>query len=364
MKISLLLPDLFDSIGGIQTFNRCFVKALDEIVLKEKVKISILALKDSGENKNFKKYIKSSNTSYLGFKNNKFLFSLKTLKEAKDSDLIIFGHVNFSPLATLMKNKKKKLLIVHGTDVWGKLPVIQSLGISRIQEVLSVSSFTKEKMCASNHTDNKFTIFPNTLDPFLVSDHKIIPRETLPLPNGNILLTVSRLGTGDKTKRIDITIESMPDILKNYPDTYLVVTGDGPDRKRLENISKENGVLNNVLFLGRVNDDLLPSYYNACDIFVLPSVQEGFGIVFLEAMYYSKPCIGSKAGGIPEVIEDGITGLLAEANDKESLTKHILELLRNKELRQKMGEAGKKRFEENFSFEAFRGRLEKIVTNI
>jgi glycosyltransferase involved in cell wall biosynthesis len=363
MKITILLPDLFDSIGGIQTFNRCFVKALDELSEKHDLKINILVLTDTGNNKSLlNKYLTSKYISYRYFDFNRVAFAWIALMESFDSDLVIFGHVNFSPLTVLMERKVKKFLIVHGTDVWSRLPTFKRVGVSIMNKILSVSKYTANKMIKQNELDeSKFFIFPNTLDPFFIPNLENKEKNNLDLPKGNILLTVSRLGADDKTKRIDLIIESLPNIIKEKSNTYLVIVGAGPDKSRLMTLAKELGVSNNTLFKGRVEDSLLPSYYDSCDMFILPSTQEGFGIVFLEAMYFSKPCIGAKAGGITEVIEDGITGLLAEPNDKESLTKCILKLISDEELRKRMGEAGKKRFEREFSFDAFKNRLEKIL---
>jgi len=73
-----------------------------------------------------------------------------------------------------------------------------------------------------------------------------------------------------------------------------VVVGNGADKQRLEEIARDAGVSGKVVFAGRVSDDLLASYYQTCDVFVLPSLKEGFGIVFIEAMYYSNSCVGAK----------------------------------------------------------------------
>jgi len=363
MKITILLPDLLDSIGGIQTFNRCFVKALDELSEKHNLEINILVLTDTGKNQSLlSKYLASKNISYKYFNFNRIAFAWIALMDSFDSDLVIFGHVNFSPLAILVEKKIKKFLIVHGTDVWDRLPIFKRVGASIMNKVLSVSKYTANEMIKQNELDeNKFFIFPNTLDPFYGENINLKTKKELGLPEGKIMLSVSRLYRGEDHKKIDLVIETMPEVFKTTPNVFYVIIGDGSDRKRLEDLALNNNVSKNVIFAGRVNDDLLPSYYNASDFFVLPSLQEGFGIVFLEAMFYSKPCIGARAGGIPEVITENKTGFLSEPNDKESLIKCILKLINNDDLRKGMGEAGEKRFKENFSFQAFKNRLERII---
>jgi len=106
----------------------------------------------------------------------------------------------------------------------------------------------------------------------------------------------------------------------------------------------------------------LPSYYESCDLFVLPSTKEGFGIVFLEAMYHSKACIGARAGGVPEVIRDGDTGILVDPSKLATeVPEAILRLLNDPALCKTMGERGRKELESNFSFSRFRDRLEQVL---
>ena len=162
-------------------------------------------------------------------------------------------------------------------------------------------------------------------------------------------------------KRIDLVIKAMPAILHHVPDAFFVVVGHGGDRPRLEKLAQETSVADRVVFTGFVADELLPSYYDACDLFVLPSLKEGFGIVFLEAMYHAKACVGAIAGGIPEVVKDGGTGLLAKPDSVDSFVQCVVRLLGNDQERDAMGRRGKERLEREFSYEKFRARLERVL---
>ena len=363
MRVLVLLTDLFDAIGGIQTFNRCLVKALDEIAHEKGWKVTILVLNDSGNNPLASKYLGLS--KYKCSNKNKLLFIFMTLFASFKADVIFFGHVNFSPLAVLLRlvfHRLKMFLVVYGVDVWRRFPIIHALGINSMNKVLSISVESQRQLQQFNKLDqSKMIIVPCTLDPFYCPVSVESNREKLKLPHGKMMLTVSRLYSGDNYKNIDKVIEAMPHVVKEIPDAFYVVAGDGSDRNRLEKLTNETGVKNNVIFTGFVRAELLPFYYKACDVFVLPSVGEGFGIVFLEAMYFSKPCIGAKAGGVPEVVEDGKTGFLVEENDKNFLADKIIKLLKDENLRQTMGEAGKKRFEEEFSFDKFKERLKEVL---
>ena len=363
MKILLLLTDLFDAIGGIQTFNRCFVKTLDDLSAKHGIDLKIVVLNDMGASNLTSKYISSGNVTYIYCSKNRFKFFIEVLKLSLESDKVIFGHVNFSPMAifvNLLNPKIKKYLIVYGVDVWKKLALIEMLGINKIAHILSISAYTKEEMKKYNNiSNNKFTITPCTLDPFYSTI--VNENEKLVLPKGKIILSVTRLDSSEYYKNIGLVIKALPEVLKSIPDACYVIVGEGTDRFRLELLAKELGVRDNVIFAGYVPDNLLPLYYKASDVFVLPSTKEGFGIVFLEAMYFSKPCIGANAGGIPEVIADGKSGFLIDPKQINALSEKIIKLLKDKDLCSSIGKAGKERFEKKFSFEAFKERLEKVV---
>jgi phosphatidylinositol alpha-1,6-mannosyltransferase len=157
-------------------------------------------------------------------------------------------------------------------------------------------------------------------------------------------------------------IESMPEVLARVPDAFYVIVGDGPERKTFEELARDMCLADKVFLPGAVSDELLPSYYENCDLFVLPSTEEGFGIVFLEAMHHGKPCIGARAGGVPEVIRDGATGVLVDpSNLAIEVPEAILRLLQDPALRRTMGTNGRARLEENFSLDCFRDRLEDIL---
>jgi len=175
------------------------------------------------------------------------------------------------------------------------------------------------------------------------------------------MLAVTRLAITEHYKRIDLVIKAMPAISNHIPDAFCVVVGQGEDRPRLEKLAQDANVADRVVFTGFVADELLPSYYDACDLFVLPSLKEGFGIVFLEAMSHAKACVGALAGGIPEVIKDRETGLLAKPDSVDSFVECVVRLLSNGQERDVMGRRGKERLEREFAYEKFRARLERVL---
>ena len=364
MNILVLLPSLVDLLGGMEAFSRAFVKALDEIAEEDGHRVTVLALRDTGLNPLADRYLTRRRTSYHGFSENRFHFSATAMLHARKADVCFVGSVNFMRIVRLL-GPARKFLIVYGTEVWERVPHLNKRSFDCLTGVLAISDFTRRQMVGCNPvSEDIIQVFPCTLDPYY-EEHVQRSRSLPPvaLPKGKLLLSVSRLNDDRDTcrKNIHVVIQAMPQILARVPDAYYVVVGEGGGRAKLQQMARDCGVAGHVVFTGRVSDDFLPQYYAACDTFILPSTQEGFGIVFLEAMYSAKACIGARSGGIPEVIQDRRTGLLFDPNDPGSLAEAAIELLENEPLRLAMGGAGRERLNANFKFEHFRGRLQKIL---
>ena len=361
MNILLLLTDLFDSSGGIQTFNRCLVKAVDQAAATRNWGMKVLVLNDQGKSDLAPLYMSGHRQKYRGFAGSRLRFVTQGVLQSRRAKVVILGHAHFAPLAPFMGNTHR-FLVAYGIDVWDRLTVFERAGISQISKILSISQYTRDRMAEANQIkQERFEVIPCTLDPS--RDRRVAekPRESLGLPEGRMILTVSRLEASERYKNIDLAIRAMPFILTEAPDAYLVVVGDGSDRKRLEQTAQDLRVQHKVLFRGTVADALLSDYYQACDLFVLPSVREGFGIVFLDAMCRGKPCVAARAGGLPEVVEDGRTGILVEPGDEKALTRAMIRLLTDPAMRTAMGQAGQKRFYGELSFDRFSERLEAVL---
>lgn len=179
-----------------------------------------------------------------------------------------------------------------------------------------------------------------------------IPPVSVP-PGALRLLFVGRL---EARKGIDVLLTAAEQLLRRFPDLHLDVIGNdtlpGPDglshRARFETDSASAGIRNRVRFHGEVSEDALCGFYRACDIFVAPSRFESFGLILLEAMMFAKPAVCCRAGGMSEVVVDGETGLLAEPGDPVSLEQCLTRLIEDPALRQSLGAAGRRRYEEHF----------------
>jgi glycosyltransferase involved in cell wall biosynthesis len=178
-------------------------------------------------------------------------------------------------------------------------------------------------------------------------------KEQLNLKNKFVLLTVGRL---IPRKGIDLVLQSLPPLLEELPELYYFVIGSGQDQKRLQEIA-ESLQLENVCFLGQVDELTKMAFYLLCDLFVMPNRTlvdtdwEGFGIVFLEAALASKPSIGGNNGGVTDAIISGVTGLLVDTEEYEPIYQAIRKLLLDEPLRLKMGKAAYDRVTRDFSWD-------------
>jgi phosphatidyl-myo-inositol dimannoside synthase len=178
-------------------------------------------------------------------------------------------------------------------------------------------------------------------------------RATLAGPDEVLLLSVARL---QKRKGHDLVLRAVDRLRRDMPKLRYVIVGDGAERMNLQQLARELRLESNVTFAGEVVDDVLPAYFAACDIFVLPTRLEtydfeGFGIVYLEAAAAGKPAIGGRNGGVPEAIQEGVTGMLVEGENVEELTAVLHTLCESRELRRRLGEAGRERATREFTWQ-------------
>jgi len=174
-------------------------------------------------------------------------------------------------------------------------------------------------------------------------------------PEGPIVGVVARL---EAEKGHPTLLEAWPTVLAAFPDASLLVVGEGSRREALETMAAELGIADRVVFTGRRDD--VPAVTAALDVAVLPSYREALGLTILEAMALSRPVIASNVGGIPEMIEDGITGLLVPPHDPDALASAIIRLLRDHPLADMLGRAGHDLVHERFCIELMVDAVQRI----
>jgi glycosyltransferase involved in cell wall biosynthesis len=154
-------------------------------------------------------------------------------------------------------------------------------------------------------------------------------------------------------------IEAAKNIVKEFSQTMFVVVGDGPLKNNLRAHLERINLSGNFVFLGDVNEKVLPALYNCADVFALPSIQEGQGIALLEAQATGKPVVAFNVGGVKEAMLDKETGLLVRPDSRE-LANAIMKLLSSWSLREKMGRKGQEFVSGNFSWDVCAQRMLQV----
>jgi len=236
-----------------------------------------------------------------------------------------------------LKNLYEKPLVVtaHGGDVYD-LPFrdrwYNSLAryvLTEADQVITVCKFNAEKLLSLGVSSNKLHVIPNGYDERLFKPFSIAKaREKLGLPqNKKILLSVGNLV--DAKGHIYL-IGAMSLVLRKRKDVLLVIVGSGSLKELLQSMVKKYGLEDYVMLAGGKRHEEIPIWMNASDIFILPSLQEGFPTVIPEAMACGKPIVATKVGGVPEAITSDDLGILVPSKDSESLSWAILEGLDRK----------------------------------
>ena len=174
-------------------------------------------------------------------------------------------------------------------------------------------------------------------------------------PGSQIVGVVARL---DPEKGHPTLLEAWPAVLRAVPDAYLLIVGEGARREDLERQARELRIAHRVVFTGRRDD--VPAVTAALDVAVLPSYREAQGLTILEAMALSRPVVASNVGGIPEMIEHGVTGLLVPPHDPAALAAAIVRLLNDHSFADTLGRAGHDLVHDRFCIELMVKAVEEI----
>ena len=150
---------------------------------------------------------------------------------------------------------------------------------------------------------------------------------------------------------VEFLIESLTFIRPRHKEVSVLIVGDGPEREKLLGRARELGLQDSVIFAGSQSNDELPAFYADADIVAIPSLMEATSIAGLEAMASARALVATRVGGLPEIIDDGVTGLLAPPRDPEALSAAIIRLIENSDLRRQLGQAARARVEREFTWE-------------
>jgi glycosyltransferase involved in cell wall biosynthesis len=364
-----LFTDVLPS-GGVQRAGRHVAAVATKLASERGMSARFLSLNDPQGLHTVR--VGSLEFSASGYAGSKIQFALAALRAAgRKPALVIALHPHLAPIVWAMRTRGRKfrsIVLTHGVEVWQPFGWPRGAALRRADLVIGPSTDTVQHLIAEQRIlPGKVQRLPWGLDPeFEARFEAAVPLP--PPPNfpraGRIILTVGRWDSAEQYKGADTLIAALLSVLKTAPDTSLVLVGDGDDRPRLELLARDLGVSEHAHFLSGLTPEQLFACYANCDVFALPSRGEGFGLVFLEAMSHAKAVIGGAHGGIPDIVEDGVTGLLVPHGDVERLAQALEYLFSNPSRTREMGARGRERLAKSFSFAQFQLHLTQILNNV
>lgn len=244
---------------------------------------------------------------------------------------------------------------IHGPDEFYDAPgYLLAEKIRGADFLCCISHFARSQMMKLSPASewDKFELAPLGVDPAAFS-----PRPFRAAPRPFELLCVGRLVPA---KGQQLLLRAVAALVGQGRQVRLCLVGDGPDRAALERSAAETGLAEVVVFAGAVDQDRIRGFYTEADAFVLASFAEGVPVVLMEAMAMEIPCVTTRITGVPELIRDGIDGLLVPASDTEGLVEAIARLMDEPELRRSLGENGRRRVIERYNLETNTRRLGRI----
>ncbi|HEX5086005.1 MAG TPA: glycosyltransferase [Blastocatellia bacterium] len=361
-NIHIWIPDLFSFTGGIQAFSRYLINAVQDGPLASPVRGIIKSdrpsdIPDGAETENF------SGCGHWPARLRSPRFAVECLRHVwrERPNLIVSTHLNFGPIARIAQSSfgTPYVLVAHGVDAWEIRSSSRIEALRKANLVLSVSRYTRDRLIQEAGLDaHRVKILPNTYDPDMFAIAPKPPRLLQKYglrPETPVILTVGRLADDERYKGYDQIIKALPEIRRAIPDARYLLVGKGSDRPRIERLIAEVGVQDAVILAGFVRDEELAEHYNLCDIFAMPSMGEGFGIVYLEALACGKPVLAGNKDGSRDAVADGELGLLVDPENTPEIAAEIIRVLRREHSHPILfnPESLRRRVVELFGFETF-----------
>jgi glycosyltransferase involved in cell wall biosynthesis len=257
----------------------------------------------------------------------------------------VFTYHGFAPI-TFWNNPFQKLKMVdHRIGTYFSL----RLGLDRI---IAVSHFLKKELVNYYRLDDELieVIYNGVdLERFNPKADGRNVRKWYGIEESPVVMFIGRL---TPYKGVQFLLEAIPEVLKEVPEAKFMFVGSSRfDAPRIGEIISRPSVRNAVIFTGYVDDEMLPHFYACCDIFCYPSLWEGFGLTPAEAQAAGKPVVAFETCALPEVVQNGVTGMLVPRGDSNGIARVIVRLLRDPELRHRMGQKARARAQSLFSWE-------------
>ncbi|PIR92274.1 hypothetical protein COU01_02655 [Candidatus Falkowbacteria bacterium CG10_big_fil_rev_8_21_14_0_10_44_15] len=250
------------------------------------------------------------------------------------------------------------VVFLHGLDLTSALKVprkkkLTGKILAGAQKIIAANSYTA-KLAREIVEQGKIEVINPGVDRRITDNAQLITqiKEKYNLQRKLVLLQVGRLvarkGVDKVLEAFTVETRHGASLLKECPNLIYVIIGNGPATSNIQYLISKHNIQNNVLLITNADDSEVNSWYELCDIFIMPARNidgdfEGFGIVYLEANAYGKPVIAGDSGGVRDAVQNGVNGLLVDPESVEEISNAIIKLAQDESLRKKLGEQGRER---------------------
>lgn len=356
---------VFSATGGIEKVCRVAGKALYEMSVAGNNTCQVFSMYDEQSDADDNKYFPSENFRGFGTARVRFIYS--ALRQAKKSNTVILSHINLLIVGWLIKKvspSTKIILFAHGIEVWNPLRRRQRIMLQCCDKIIAVSNFTSEKIQELHHIPaSRCSVLNNSLDPYLPignpEAHNDLRKSYGYAANDKIIFTLTRLSSRERYKGYDKVLQALVSLKTKYPEIRYLIAGsyDAKEKLHLDEMIKNLSLQTNVNITGFIPDESLVDHFRMADIYVMPSIKEGFGIVFIEAMYYGLPVIAGNKDGSSDALCNGELGILVDPLDVSAIENAIEEMLTNKNTYIPNREL----LIENFGYDSYKRKLEQLI---
>jgi len=346
--------------GGIAVVSRCIARALDEQVRDGRLGRTdrVLLLEDPADpasppTRGEQHLARGSHA--------RFVWQTWRAFRRHRHDLVLFDLVGLARSISLPLTgfpPPRIAIFAHGIELAGAHAGAHARALRQAHLVLANSRFTADRLAADlPELSDRIRVVPLCIDPERVELWESAERAEAAPRRERAALIVGRMWPDERGKGHDELLAAWSSVRRHVPDAELWIVGTGDDVARLAAKARDGGAGDAVRFLGRVSDAELGALYRRASVFAMPSQQEGFGIVYAEAMWWGLPCIGTTADAAGQVIVAGETGELVPYRDVAALGRVLVRLLSDRDQATRMGEAGRRRAREHFGYRRFRSDL-------
>jgi phosphatidylinositol alpha-1,6-mannosyltransferase len=366
MKTLFLTLRTFSATGGIEKVCRIMGKALYEESIENDGLLQVCSMYDRQRDAYNNPYFPAEN--FRGFGIKKIRFIKEMVQAGFTYNTIVLSHINLLPVGWLIKKlapDTEIVLLAHGIEIWYPVSKRKKRMLHKCDTILAVSNYTRNTIIHTHGLEaEKIKVLNNCLDPFLPLPSVFAKSEILLNKYGFketdiILMSLTRLASKERYKGYDKVIEAIADLKAKYPHIRYLIAGryDSREKAFIDNLLVQRRISNMVVITGFIPDEELEAHFAMSDMYVMPSRKEGFGLVFIEAMYYGLPVIAGNIDGSVDALLNGQIGQLVDPDNVQEIATAITNVIDHSTTSSPSPDVLKA----NFSYEVYKRKLKDVL---